>query len=561
MWGRAFRGLVVVFALLGVAAPAAHASLSVPSTTFTNITGFEAAAGGADNGTTPGEQGSGFRHFAPGGIAVDGSDPGSTAIPGGHTAAVSPNRLQPWGLELGPAVAVANDGFSSVNSHAGFSPPNLWAPFNSNTTQLQIVAPAVQTSAPAPAVSRGVGIEFVNVENSGTTISYYSGNSLLGQVTASQGPTSFAGVLFADPVVTRVVVTLGTADIFGFDGSSVTPGGTDPTTLAAGDDIVVAEPGGGGATAAGTAGAPISASLASFDSSDAAADITATVTWGDGTVSSGTIVPEGGGAFTVTGTHSYALPGSYTPSVTVQEFGGSALTTEALIQVAPRASNTSVICSPSPVAVTASTICTATVSDVGADGPITPTGTVAFSSPTAGASFAVDSGCVLGASETPGEAICEVQFTPTQLPPAQARIDAVYGGDDAHVASADSAIIGVRAQRCTLKALSARLKGHPAVLGVLVNCDARANVTIVGKAAGARKGRFKAFTLNFGSIRTTVTAGRPTVLVIRPSKSVLSALQAATRRHQRVSLKLTLTASSHATQTTTTTRVAAFRIG
>ncbi len=167
---------------------------------------------------------------------------------------------------------------------------------------------------------------------------------------------------------------------------------------------------------------------------------------------------------------------------------------------------------------TASTVCTATVSDVGADGPITPTGTVAFSSPTPGASFAADSGCVLGASGTPGEAICEVQFTPTQLPPAQARIDAVYGGDDAHVASSDSAIVGVRAQRCTLKALSARLKGHPAVLGVLVNCDARANVTVVGKAVGARKGRFKAFTLDFGSIRTTVTAGRPTVLVIKPSK-------------------------------------------
>ena len=143
----------------------------------------------------------------------------------------------------------------------------------------------------------------------------------------------------------------------------------------------------------------------------------------------------------------------------------------------------------------------------------------------------------------------------------QARIVAAYGGDDAHVASSGSAIVGVRAQRCMLKALSARLKGHPAVLGVLVNCDARANVTVIGKAVGTRKGRFKPFTLDFGTIRTTVTAGRPTVLVIKPSSSVLSALRAATRRHQRVSLKLTLTASSHATQTTTTTRVAAFRIG
>jgi hypothetical protein len=85
-------------------------------------------------------------------------------------------------------------------------------------------------------------------------------------------------------------------------------------------------------------------------------------------------------------------------------------------------------------------------------------------------------------------------------------------------------------------------------------------VSVVGKAVGARKGRFKAFTLDFGTIRTTVTGGRPTVLVIKPSNSVLSALRAASRRHQRVSLKLTLTASSHATRATTTTRVAALRI-
>ena len=152
-------------------------------------------------------------------------------------------------------------------------------------------------------------------------------------------------------------------------------------------------------------------------------------------------------------------------------------------------------------------MCTATVVDAGAGGPITPTGMVAFSSPTPGAAFAHDSGCVLGATATPGVAICDVQFTPTELPPAQARIDAAYGGDGAHGASSDSAIVGVRAQRCTLKALPARLKAHPAVLGMVVTCDARANVTIGAKATAARKGRFRAFTIQFGSLRTTVAAG------------------------------------------------------
>jgi len=220
----------------------------------------------------------------------------------------------------------------------------------------------------------------------------------------------------------------------------------------------------------------------------------------------------------------------------------------------------SVTCSPSPVAVTAATVCTAEVADAGAGGPMTPTGTVAFSSPTAGASFATDSGCVLGASETPGVAICEVQFTPTQLPPMQARINAAYGGDDAHAGSSDTAIVGVRAQRCKLKALPGPLRAHPAVLGIVVTCDARANVTIAVNATGARKGGFKAFTIPFGSLRTTVGGGRPTVLVIRPSRAVVDDLRTAGRRGQRVALKLTLTATSHATRATTTTGVAAVRI-
>ncbi len=573
MGGAVRRGLVVVVAAMAsvfacaALAPAADASLSVPDagrgTAVYSLAGFTSGAGGADNGTAAGEQGGGYRHITWLGVAADGSDPGSTVIARGHVAALSRGRLQPWGLELGSDVAVANDGFTSVNpSASGLSgTPISWAPFNANTADLQVVAPMTQAGTPVAAQTRGLGVTFLNVEAASTTgIQYFDGDIPLGQVYAPTGNTSFAGMLFPDAVVTRVVITLGSAEIFSFDGSQAMQGGTDPNTLVAGEDMALAEPAPAPAVAT-TAGVPVTSPLDTFIETNPSATPRATIDWGDGTRTSGAIAPGAGGTLVVTGSHAYAETGSYTAQVTVDDSGGPEQTSQTQIQVGPRATVTSVSCAPSPVAVTASTVCTATVSDVGADGPITPTGTVAFGSPTPGASFAADSGCVLGASGTPGEAICEVQFTPTQLPPTQARIDAAYGGDDAHVASSDSAIVGVRAQRCTLKALSARLKGHPALLGVLVNCDARANVTVIGKAVGARKRRFKAFTLDFGTIRTTVTAGRPTVLVLKPSSSVLSALRAATRRHQRVSLKLTLTASSHATQTTTTTRVAAFRIG
>jgi len=547
-------------------APAAYASLSVPDagqgTAFSSLPAFTATAGGADNGTAVGEQGSGYRHVTWTGVAADGSDPGSTVIARGHVAALARSRLQPWGLELGSDVAVANDGFTSVNpSASGLSgTPISWAPFNANTAELQVVAPTARASTPVAAQTRGLGVTFLNVDAASTTgIQYFDGDIPLGQVFAPTGNTSFAGMLFPDAVVTRVVITLGSAEIFAFNGSQPTQGGTDPTTLVAGEDVALAEPAPAPAVAT-TAGVPVTSVLDKFIETNPSANPRATIDWGDGTRTTGTIAPAAGGTFVVTGNHPYAQTGSYTVQVTVNDSSGPEQTSQTQIRVGPRATTTSVICSPSPVAVTASTMCTATVADAGVGGPITPTGPVAFSSPTAGASFASDSGCVLGATQTPGVAICQVQFTPTQLPPTQARIDADYGGDDAHAASSDSAIVRVRAQRCTLKALPARLKAHPAVLGMIVTCDARANVTIGVKATGARKGRFRAFTIPFGALRTPVTGGRPTVLVIKPSRAVLGDLRAAGRRHQRVSLKLTLTASSHATSATTTTRVAAVRI-
>jgi hypothetical protein len=547
--GRAFRGLLAVFAALGVCAPAARAALSVPSTPFTSLPAFEAAAGGADNGTAPGEQTGGFRHFVPAGIPVDGSDPGSTAIQGGHTVALSRDRLQPWGIGLGPAVAVANDGFASMNSHAGFTPPNLWAPFNSNMTTLEIVAPGSR----APAVTRGLGIVFVG--SGGGTIQYYSGNALIGQVTASLG---FAGLLFRDPVITRVVVTLGSAEMFGFDGSVVSPGGTDPTTLAAGNDIVLAEPGAGVPTVAATAGMPISAPLYSFNSSDSANQITATIDWGDGASSSGAIAAIAGGAFAVTGNHAYAKAGSYMATVTVDDFSGSELTTQALVQVAPRSTTTTVTCSPSPVTVSAGTACTATVADAAGAGATAPTGLVTFSTATPGATFAQNGGCLLVPTATAGVSTCNVRFIPGQLPPSQARVAAAYPGDAAHSGSGGGATVAVRAQRCSLQALTRRLRAGG--LGVLVTCDAQSGVEVVVKAQAGRHGVFRAFSLPYGSLHAAVTAGRPTVLVVKPAAGVLKVLRDALRHHQRLSLRVTLTASARSTQRTTTTRVSALRV-
>jgi hypothetical protein len=551
---------VALLAALGCAAPAAKASLGVPTggppTSYFSLAAFEAAAGGADNRTTAGEQGAGFRHVDWDAIAVNGRDPGSTAIPGGHTAAVSRSRLQPWGLELGPEIAVADDGFHSVNGSASFTPfsaPNVWGPFNSNQAELDVVAPGEQSSTPVPSQTRGLGVVFLGVTTGGTSIEFFNGGISLGQVSVPNGTTSFAGLLFPDPVVTRVVVTLGSAEIFGFDGTTVTPGGSGAV---AGDDVVLAEPAPARPDVAATAGAAISPVLDTFTNTESQA--TAVIDWGDGTRTGGTISPVGGGVFNVTGTHAYAATGTYRTTVTVRDFGGKEQTSQTTVVVAPRATATGLSCSPARVAVTAATTCVATVADAAGTGASAPSGTVAFSSTTPGVSFAQDAGCLLAPTAISGVASCAVAFTPGQRPPAKAHLDASYGGDTAHAGSVATVTIGVHAQRCSLQALSRRLR--PRGLGVLVTCEARASLHIAARASVARNGRFRAFQLQFGTVTASVTAGRPTVLVIKPAPGVLPALRAALHHHQRLSLKLTLTASSHGTSRTTTTRVSSLRL-
>ena len=558
---------MAVAAACGALAPSAGATLSVPTggppTSFTSLPAFEAAAGGSDNGTQAGERGSGFRHATWDEIRLDGSDPGSVAINPGRVVAPARTRLQPWGLSLGPDIAVAGDGFQSVNPNVQFTPfsqPNSWSPFNTNVADLDGVALAGAGSTPAPAQTRGLGVAFLGVSLANTTeIQYYNGDIVLGHVFASVNPggVSFAGLLFPDPVVTRVVVTLGTGRIFDFDGSTATAGPITDDPVA-GDDVALAEPAPARASVAATAGVPVTAVLDTFTESAPGSTVRAVIDWGDGARTPGTVAAAAGGVFAVTGNHAYAATGNYTAKVTVEDFEGPEQTSQTDIAVGPRATTMRVACAPSPVAVTAATICTATVLDAAGGQGSAPTGLVSFTSPTPEAAFAGVGSCLLGPSATAGVSLCAVRFTPGRLPPNQARVFASFGGDSAHAASSAVATIGVRVQRCRLQTLSRRLR--PAGLGVLVTCDARANVQIGVKAQAAAEGSFRAFQVQFGTLRATVTAGRPTVLLVKPASGVLPVLRAALRRHQRLSLRMTLTASSHATQRTTTTRVAAIRL-
>lgn len=74
-----------------------------------------------------------------------------------------------------------------------------------------------------------------------------------------------------------------------------------------------------------TAGSPFSGSVATITDGDptaVASDFTATITWGDGAGSAGTVSAAGGGSFTVSGSHTWQAPGSYPVHVAVTKVNG-----------------------------------------------------------------------------------------------------------------------------------------------------------------------------------------------------------------------------------------------
>jgi hypothetical protein len=79
-----------------------------------------------------------------------------------------------------------------------------------------------------------------------------------------------------------------------------------------------------GLTIAARVGTPFNGAVATFTDPNpfaAPADFSATINWGDGTSSAGTV--SGGGAFVVAGTHAFASPGVYQTTVAIRDVGGA----------------------------------------------------------------------------------------------------------------------------------------------------------------------------------------------------------------------------------------------
>ena len=129
----------------------------------------------------------------------------------------------------GEPINFGSDGF------APFSPERLFTPLNGDTFDVKFFDPANNDN---PALSRGLGVVFNDVEEAGlTTMSFFSASGGLlyeeSVDTSSNAGFSFLGTFFDEPVVARVRIQIGGI----FDGENFS--GADSVVM---DDFIFGEP-------------------------------------------------------------------------------------------------------------------------------------------------------------------------------------------------------------------------------------------------------------------------------------------------------------------------------
>ncbi len=157
-------------------------------------------------------------------------------------------------------------------------------------------------------------------------------------------------VKFAVPTVANGLVYVGTTNSLVVYGLLLTATGTPVTA---------------------TEGTAFSGQVASFSDADGdpASHYTATITWGDGNTSTGTIQSNGSGGFNVIGTNTYAEEGSYPVTITITDTDGSTAMAASTASVADAPWTVGAITAPAaPTLVNTGISVTATFTDPGGPG-------------------------------------------------------------------------------------------------------------------------------------------------------------------------------------------------
>lgn len=244
---RAFMMGFLSVALCAVAFPAGAQTVYSGSgaTTTTAVADFRAALG-VLNSNVAGSFGTGRREINWDGVPNSFADPAS--LPGNFFNVNSPRGVVLSTPGTGLLVS-ANAGLATPIEFGGIDPsyPGLFAPFSqqriftavgSNIVDVTFFLPGTATAA----FTNGFGSIFTDVDLAGfTTLSFFGdGNAFLGTFSvpniAGNETLSFLGILFSDPVISRVRITSGTA--------ALTPGQLENASidLVAMDDFIFGEP-------------------------------------------------------------------------------------------------------------------------------------------------------------------------------------------------------------------------------------------------------------------------------------------------------------------------------
>jgi hypothetical protein len=179
---------------------------------------------------------------------------------------------------------------------------------------LSTTATEGSTSSVAVATFSDTGYPGNTASDFTATIDWGDGTITAGTVSGGNGLFTVSGShAYADEGSFNPIVTL-SDDAPGTASATVTG-----TAVVAEADVLV----GTGLTVAPTEGTTFSATVATFSDtgypSNSPSDFTATIDWGDGTITVGTVSGGDGTAFTVSGTHTYTDEGSFTPIVTLTD--------------------------------------------------------------------------------------------------------------------------------------------------------------------------------------------------------------------------------------------------
>jgi hypothetical protein len=223
--------------------PAPQATtLSATGNITAKVDEFRALLGDPANGATAGEQAAGRRE-----ISWDGAGANPFNNKNDFPANFFNTNVKNGAVFTTPGTGFRNDSLKFVevnaeyaNEFGTFSPTKIFSPIGSNIMDVLFQV----AGQPTPAQVTGFGAVFSDVDVAGaTTIELFDVNGgslakIVAPVRSDAGGLSFVGAKFAQPIVARVRITLGTGALG--PGADVTAGG--PADVVVGDNFLFGEP-------------------------------------------------------------------------------------------------------------------------------------------------------------------------------------------------------------------------------------------------------------------------------------------------------------------------------